>query len=90
MRDAREWQIRHAAAGRLRACRAANAVLNTVTVGMPRRSISTASATLIDVEVPQSPKHCTTASHSARWAKSPADNRSFGGAFRTTGPARIA
>src|SRR5258706_28476 len=35
----------------------AKAVLNTVTVGMPRRSSSTASATLTEVEVPQSPKH---------------------------------
>ncbi len=68
----------------------AKAVLNTVTVGMPRRSISTASATLIDVEVPQSPKHCTTASHCARLAKSLSDSRSFGASFRMTGPCTAA
>ena len=68
----------------------AKAVLNTVTVGIPRRSISTASATLIEVEVPQSPKHCTTASHCARLAKSPSDSRSFGAALRMTGPGSTA
>jgi len=56
----------------------AKAVLNTVTLGMPRRSISTASATLIEVEVPQSPKQCTTASHCAKFAKSPSVNRILG------------
>src|SRR5229473_3546140 len=64
----------------------AKAVLNTVTVGTPRRSSSTASATLTEVDVPQSPKHCTTASHSASSASSPSPRWSLGAFLRTTGP----
>src|SRR5262249_34248085 len=69
----------------LRAARA-KAVLNTVTVGIPRRSSSTASATLTEVEVPQSPKHCTTASHLASSAIFASPRKSFGANFGRTGP----
>ena len=61
-------------------------MLNTVTVGMPRRSISTASATLIEVEVPQSPKHCTTAAQCGDRAQILLRQAILGGGLADDGP----
>src|SRR5258708_6860056 len=56
---------------------------------MPLRSMSTGSATLMEVDVPQSPKHWTAAAQAAIALRSLSARLSLGAALRIVGPAMI-